>query len=110
MKQFFKFFFASLLALVVAGVFFFVAFFVIIGSISRSVSGAAAKEEQSTIKDNSILYINLTEDFHEQGESNTLALFTGGSSKSSGLLDLLKSISYAKTDDKVKGIYLKTGG
>jgi protease-4 len=110
MKQFFKFFFASLLALVVAGVFFFIAFFVIIGSISRSVSGAAAKEEQSIVKDNSILYINLTEDFHEQGESNTLALFTGGSSKSSGLLDLLKCIAYAKTDDKIKGIYLKTGG
>ena len=110
MKQFFKFFFASLLALVVAGIFFFVAFFVIIGSISRSVSGAAAKEEQSLVKDNSILYINLADDFHEQGESNALALFTGGSSKSSGLLDLLKSVAYAKTDDKIKGIYLKTGG
>lgn len=110
MKQFFKFFFASLLALTVAGVLFFVAFFVIIGSISRSVSGAAAKEEQSLVKDNSILYINLTDNFHELGESNTLALFTGGSSQSCGLLDLLKSIAYAKTDSKIKGIYLKTGG
>lgn len=110
MKQFFKFFLASLLALFVAGIFFFIAFFVVIGSISRSVSGAAAKEEQSLVKDNSILYINLADDFHELGESNALAMFTGGSSQTCGLLDLLKSIAYAKTDDKIKGIYLKAGG
>lgn len=110
MKQFFKFFFASLLALFVAGILFFVAFFAIVGTISRSVSGAAAKEEQSLIKENSILYINLTDYFHELGESNTLALFTGGSSQTCGLLDLLKSIEHAKNDDKIKGIYLKAGG
>jgi protease-4 len=110
MKQFFKFFFASLLAMIVAGVLFFAAFFVIIGAISNSISGTAAKEEQSLVKDNSILYIDLRDNFHELGESNTLALFTGGSGQSSGLHDLLKSIKYAKTDSKIKGIYLKTGG
>lgn len=110
MKQFFKFFFASLLALFVAGILFFAAFFIMIGSISRSVSGAAAKEAESLVKDNSILYIDLTDNYHELGESNTLALFTGGSSQTAGLNDLLKSVAYAKTDNKIKGIYLKTGG
>ncbi len=110
MKQFFKFFFASLLALVVAGVIFFIAFFAIIGSISKSISGAAVKEEQSLVKDKSILFIDLTDNFHELGESNSLALFTGGNSQSAGLHDLLKSIAYAKTDNNIKGIYLKAGG
>lgn len=111
MKQFFKFFLASLLALTVAGVLFFIAFFIMIGSLANSISSSVKKEEQSnTVKENSILYIDLTENFHELGESNTLALFTGGSSESSGLHDLLKSIAYAKTDNNIKGIYLKTGG
>jgi protease-4 len=110
MKQFFKFFLASLLALIVAGIIFFVAFFAVIGSISKSISGAAVKEEQSLTKDKSILFIDLTDNFHELGESNSLALFTGGSSQSAGLHDLLKSIAYAKTDNNIKGIYLKAGG
>lgn len=110
MRQFFKFFFASLLALVVAGIIFFIAFFAIIGSISNSISGAAAKEEKSLTKDKSILFIDLTDNYHELGESNSLALFTGGSSQSAGLHDLLKSIAYAKTDNNIRGIYLKAGG
>ncbi len=111
MKQFFKFFFASLLALTVAGVLFFIAFFIVIGSISSSITSAgAAKEEQSTVRDNSILLIDLTNAYHELGETNTLALFTGGDSRISGLHDLLRSIEFAKTDSKIKGIYLKAGG
>ena len=110
MKQFFKFFFASLLAMVVAGVLFLAVFFVIVGAISRSVTGAINNDESAIVKDNSILYINLTDDFHELGQSNSLALFTGGDGKSVGLLDLLKSINNAKSDPKIKGIYLKAGG
>lgn len=110
MKQFFKFFLASLLALFVAGCLFFVVFFIVIGSITRSVTSAISQDETSTVKSNSILYINLTQDFHELGESNSLAMFTGGSSQSTGLLDLMKCIAYAKTDNNIKGIYLKAGG
>jgi protease-4 len=110
MKQFFKFFLASLLALFVAGFLFFVVFFIVIGSITRSVTNAISKEETSTVKDNSILYIDLTQDFHELGESNSLAMFTGGSSQSTGLIDLMKCINNAKTDNNIKGIYLKAGG
>jgi protease-4 len=110
MKQFFKFFLASLLALFVAGIIFFGVFFIVVGSIASSISSAVSSEETTTVKSNSILYINLTQDFHELGESNSLAMFTGGSSKTTGLLDLLKCIEYAKTDDNIKGIYLKAGG
>ena len=110
MKQFFKFFFASLMAMVVAGVLFFAVFFMIVGAISKSVTGAFSNDETTVVKDNSILYIDLTQDYHELGQSNSLALFTGGESKSIGLLDLMKSIDKAKSDPKIKGIYLKTGG
>lgn len=110
MKQFFKFFLASLLALFVAGIIFFGVFFIIVGSIASSIGDAVSSEGTTTVKSNSILYINLTEDFHELGERNSLAIFTGGAGKTTGLLDLLKCIEYAKTDDKIKGIYLKAGG
>lgn len=110
MKQFFKFFFASLLAMVVAGIIFFAAFFAIIGAISGSIAKGVKSEETVMPKNNSILYVDLTQKYNELGESNSLALFTGGAVQSSGLHDLLKSIAHAKTDDNIKGIYLKAGG
>lgn len=109
MKQFFKFFLASLLALVVAGVLFFSAFFAIVGSIAGSFSSKGDKESV-IIRDNSILRIDLRDPLHEIGESNSLALFTGGSNKTTGLLLAIRSIEKAKNDDKIKGIYLKAGG
>lgn len=110
MKQFFKFFFASLLALFVAGGLFFLIFILVITSISRSVVGAATKEEQSIVKDNSVLYIDLGDSYHELGESNSLALFTGGAGQTSGLHDVLNSIAFAEKDSKIKGVYLKATG
>ncbi len=110
MKQFFKFFFASLLAMVVAGIIFFAAFFAIIGAISGSIAKGVKSEETVMPKNNSILYVDLTQKYNELGENNSLALFTGGAVQSSGLHDLLKSIAHAKTDDNIKGIYLKAGG
>jgi protease-4 len=110
MKQFFKFFFASLLALMVAGALFFVVFFAIVGAISKSVTNAFSDDSATLVKDNSILYIDLSKDYHELGQSNSLSLFTGGDSRSVGLLDLMKSIEKAKSDKRVKGIYLKANG
>lgn len=109
MKQFFKYFLAALLALIVAGIIFFASFFAIVGSIASSFSSNADKESVA-LKDNSILYIDLSESMHEIGESNSLAMFTGGNDKTIGLLSALRSIEKAKTDDKIKGIYLKGGG
>lgn len=111
MKQFFKFFFACLLALTVAGVLFFVVFFAIVGSIGRSVTaGISNPETPSVVKENSILEIDLTQRFSELSELNSLAIFTGGSSKSVGLIDFLNSIKIAQEDKDIKGIQLKVGG
>ncbi|MFT4061703.1 MAG: signal peptide peptidase SppA [Edaphocola sp.] len=113
MRQFFKFFLASLLALLVAGVLFVMVFSAIIGSFSKSISGAfpAGKPtENSDANSNSILYVDIREEYHELGEANSFALFVGGKQRTTGLLDLLRCIKYAKNDGKVKGIYLKLGG
>lgn len=111
MKQFFKFFLACLLALTLAGLLFFIIFFYAVGSITSSITSSVNKEQPTNmLKDNSILYLDLTELYHELGESNSLALFTGGQGGSAGLYDLLNCIDKAGSDDRIKGIYLKAGG
>lgn len=109
MKQFFKFFFASLLAMVVAGVLFFVAFFAVLGYISTSVSKSISNDVPVITRDNSILYFDLRDAYPELSQNNMLALFTGDPSRVPGLNDVLQSIRNAKTDNKIKGIYLKAG-
>jgi len=106
MKQFFKFFFASLLALIVAGVLFFIISLGIIGTAVSSIS----KEETIIVKDNSVLFIDLGDPLHEIGQSNVLSVITGGATSAFGLNDVLNSIAEAKGDNKIKGIYLKATG
>jgi protease-4 len=104
MKQFFKMFFASMLAIVVSSVIVFALF---IGTIVALVSSASEDQEAKDVKKGSVLVIDLDRRMHEQGEKNSLAAFSGENSYSAGLYDALKSIAYAKTDDKVKGILIK---
>lgn len=106
MKQFFKFFFASLLALVVAGGLFMLVFFGIVGAAVSSIG----KEEATVIKDNSILVLDLGTPLHEVAQGNVLAAITGGSDDAYGLADVLNSIKEAKGDSKIKGIYIKAAG
>jgi protease-4 len=110
MKQFFKFFFASLLAMVVAGVLFFVVFFAVVGYISTSVSEQFSSDPAVITRDNSILYIDLRSAYPELGETNALAMFTGGPARKPGLYTVLEGIHHAKKDPKIKGIFLKAGG
>lgn len=109
MRQFFKFFFAALLALVVGGIIFFIVFLGIIGGIAGSITGAD-KQVQNAVKEKSILYIDLTDNFHESAESNAMAIFSSGSKGTPSLHDLLRMISYARNDNNIQGIFLKTGG
>jgi protease-4 len=106
MKQFFKFFFASLLALIVAGGLFMVIFFGVVGAAVSSIG----QEEKAVIKDNSILVLDLSTSLHEIAQGNVLAMVTGGSNDSYGLFDVLTSIKEAKGDNKIKGIFIKASG
>lgn len=103
MKQFLKILFACLLALLL---FFFIIFISFTGIIAGMSFGS---DEKSEIEPKSILYLDLTEGFGEQGKENSLAVLSGEDTKSVGLNDILKSIQSAESDDKIKGIFIKTG-
>ena len=103
MRQFFKMFFASFLAIVIAWVVFFAVVIAIIAGLASSVSD----DDKSEIADNSVLVIETDRIIHEQGESNSFALFAGDAAYSPGLYDIIKSLDYAATDKKIKGVYIK---
>lgn len=107
MKQFFKMFFASLLAMIIAGV---ILTGIFIGSIMALFSSAKSTRSEMLVKERSVLEIYLDKGLHEQGESNSLAALTGGKAYSVGLYDVIKAIRHAATDDKIKGILIRTGG
>jgi protease IV len=103
MKQFFKMFFASLLALIVAG---FISIGLIVAGI---VSISKSIEERDADKENgNVLVLDLGKRIHETGEINSFAIFSEeGSGYEAGLYDIVKAIKYAKTDRNIKGIFLK---
>jgi len=101
MKQFFKFFFASLAALFI----FMLLIFVVFGGI---IAGSASKD-QTIVDNNSVLCIDLNENITEQTKENQLGILSGQPTSIVGLNDVLASIKAAKSDENIKGIYIKLG-
>lgn len=99
MRAFFKYFFASLLALFTF-IFLFFILFAIIGAVSSASS-------DDSISSNSVLTIDLSDDIREQSKENELGFLSGEPQSITGLNDILASIKQAKTDDKIKGMYIK---
>lgn len=106
MKQFFKMFFASMLAIIISGIVLFFIFVGIVASISKGVKA----DEEKELAGRHLLLIDLGKQMHEQHETNSLAGFTKESSFSTGVYDAIQAIAAAKTDDNVKGILLKPEG
>jgi protease-4 len=112
MKQFFKFMFASaigtFLSLMIAGVFLFVVFFAMLSVvISEASENGPGKIEN--IEDNSILHLSLNKPIIDRTSENPFEnfdLINLKSQNSLGLDKMLRAIEKAKTDDKIKGIYL----
>lgn len=102
MKQFFGAFLGSLFAAVF--IFFMFIFLIVI---------ATPSEEAFKIENNSILKINLTGEITDQETENPLKalnFLTGEKSDQLNLNDLLKTISAAKSDEKIDGIVLYAEG
>ncbi len=102
MRDFFKSFFASLLAIIVSG-------FILVGLIiacAVSLSKSVMDKEDKKITGN-ILVIDLSKSIHEQGQTNSLALLGNKSGYEAGLYDIIQAIDHAKTDANIKGILLK---
>ncbi|MDB4089223.1 signal peptide peptidase SppA [Flavobacteriales bacterium] len=105
MKQFFKYFLASGLAYIVFGLIFL---FILIG-IGGSMFNSGPKPIR--VKDNTILTIKLNNAIGERSYSQPT--FNGEGIEDAGktgVNSIIKSIEYAKEDDKIKGIYFQPGG
>lgn len=102
MKEFFKYFFATILGIIVVNM---IMFFIVIGIIA-SVSG---DEEKVKIEPSSVLHIRLDYPIAERTSDNPFENFSLGSFKNNknlGLNDILRNIRKAKEDPMIKGIYI----
>ncbi len=105
MKTFFQNVCSTVVGIFVAG-FIFVAF--LFGSIM--LLALAVGGDETEIKDNSVLAINLTGIMNDRERgSNPLEKLVGEVATPVSLNTFLQGIEEAKTNDKVKGIYLEAG-
>lgn len=104
MKQFFKFMFASMFGFFIALFLITVIFFVLTFAILSTIG----VEETVYVKNNSVLELKINYDLPERSSKEPIIRLGTFPSiiKNVGLNDLLKSISQAKYDNKIKGIYL----
>src|SRR5687768_12310389 len=94
---------------------FIVGSFVLSFLMIAVVAGIAAtfsKPEESRIKDNSVLRLDLSYEIPEQTDENPFRDFSFTSfelNTKQGLNDILANIKKAKDDDRIKGIFLDFG-
>ena len=102
MKEFFKSFFASLLAIIVSG-------FILVGLIIAGIAGLSksVSEKENKKLNGNVLVIDLSKGIHELSQNNSLAMLSDKSGFESGLYDIMNAIDHAKTDANIKGILLK---
>lgn len=107
--KFSKIFLAALLAVVAGSIISFFVWMIIFFSVAGSMGSSAP-----AIKDSSVLKIDFADIITDAPQQNPLAglnLQTMQASKNITLLNVLRSIESAKSDDRIKGIYINiTGG
>jgi len=101
MKNFFKIFFASLLAMVV---FCLVVFFIFLGIIFSS-----AKSDKPNISPNSVLVLDLSKSYPDFAQPAVDMKFNLKklSAQPPNLYDVIRMILYACNDANIKGLYIK---
>jgi protease IV len=98
MRNFFKIFFASLLALVV---FTLLAVFFLVGFL-----GGIATKEKPRVDARSVIVLDLGQAFPEQMKKNPLSFLSGEMKDIPGLYDVIRLLNKAKLDKNVAGIYI----
>jgi len=103
MKDFLKFTLASIVGMILVGI---LIFFIFIGVITAIISSG---DQVVTVSENTVLHLSLENQIIERSKNNPfdeldIPGFKG--SKKTGLNDILACIKKAKTDDRIKGIYL----
>ena len=103
MKDFFKYVLATVVGMllfsIVMGVFM----------VMSMVGIVASGEQTKSIKDNSVLVLNLSGTLDERAQTDPMAFIKGENTEATGLDDMQTAIRKAKTNDKVKGIYIEAG-
>ena len=103
MKDFFKYVLATVVGMllfsIVMGVFM----------VMSMVGIVASGEQTKSVKDNSVLVLNLSGTLDERAQADPMAFIKGEDTEATGLDDMLTAIRKAKTNDKVKGIYIEAG-
>jgi protease-4 len=108
MKQFFGAFFGSLVGLIIATV---VGVLIVVAVVKSSVKHAMREEHEETESsvNRSVLHLKLHGELVDREVDDPFGKFRlgGHHGEGSGLNMLIKKIKSAKTDDKIKGIYLE---
>ena len=104
MKQFFKYVCATVVGIILVVV------IITILSIMSLVGMASMGSVTANVKDNSVLVIQLEGTINERSEENPFGNLLGNAALTDqGLDDILQAIERAKTEPKVKGIYIESG-
>jgi protease IV len=98
MKQFLKYVFATIVGVFLISV---IGILILFG-----IGASSSKSDKPDLLSNSVLTISTSDAINEQSVEGSFDL-QGATDETLGLHDLKKAIEAAKTDEKVKGIYLK---
>ena len=101
--SFVKSFFACLCAILVSGL---IIVLVLLGIGTAMIYSSTSPAKVSS---NSILYIPLEGSMEERSQEDIYAKLLSNAELSPSLESILSSVKAAKTDDRIKGIYLKPG-
>jgi len=101
MRQFFKYVLAVIVGLLLCCLFFFV--------IGLGIVGALTRKEKISVKPNSVIHAKFDSPIGEITKEDPFNKLSGKKDQL-GLYDLFRTLEKAKTDDKIKGIFLDLQG
>ncbi len=112
MGQFFKFMFASMLGFILGSiVLVFLLLIMIVGAIGAATSAYSFEGKPTEVEDNTILHMEMSQQIMDRGNKEDLMLDFGPLKGATplGLNDILEDLEKAKTDDRIKGVFLDMG-
>lgn len=102
MRNFFKIFLASLLALVV---FTLLAVFFLV-----SMVGSMASKDKPRVAAKSVIVLDLAQHYEEQVKKDPISIFSSDDKDVPGLYDVVRLLNQAKADKNIAGIYVIANG
>ncbi|MFR9165835.1 MAG: signal peptide peptidase SppA [Dysgonomonas sp.] len=102
MKSFFKYVCATIVGILAVGLVIFLVLF--------AVMAASVSSSSYSVKDNTVLLLNMQGVLKDRTQSNPLNELLGlGGVNELSLVDIKSAIKKAKENDKIKGIYIRSG-